>query len=147
VQPSDLLPRSGIKQALGPGTETKSCLFPMGWPCKCAAPCICRGAKGKPSAWRLHLCSCLRTEAARTGGLLKNTLELCGEGCLLPPGCKSLQAERTGRGPATGPVSGTHFSPCHTASSTSQMPAQSHSSAGPSNTQLQLSLAFSRHSV
>lgn len=31
--------------------------------------------------------------------MLKSTLELCGEGSLLPPGCKSLQAERTGCGP------------------------------------------------
>lgn len=44
-------------------------------------------------------CSSMKLETAQTGGLRKSTLNLCGEGSLLPPGCKSLQAERTGCGP------------------------------------------------
>lgn len=62
-------------------------------------PCVSAEERKGSQGHGTFTCSSVKLETAQTGGLLKNTLELCGEGSLLPPGCKSLQAERTGCGP------------------------------------------------
>lgn len=93
---SDLLPCSSVKEALGPGTGTKRHLFPTGWPPK--QPRVFAEERKVRQGHGTCTCSSVKLETAKTGGLLKSTLELCGEVSLLPPGCKSLQAERTGCG-------------------------------------------------